>query len=106
MEGSISVNPKDDFLQMMQPFDNMASQLGSAPLSINILGQLCLVATEKDFDLRVEGAENNFDHLKYPESFRASLCQVSQAGYDAFMKGDSCMEKIKLRSAQVRSKSI
>lgn len=94
-------DPKNDFLQQMQPFDNMASQLGSAPLAINVLGQLCLIATEVDFDLRVDGYNTGFKLLKYPESFRASLCQVSQLGYDAFMEADSCMEKIQLRSAQV-----
>ena len=95
------MDPKDCYVDQLQPFDNMASHLGCAPYSISILGHLCLIATGKDFDLRVEGIDRTFEYLNYPESFRASLCQVTNVGYDAFLKADSSMQRIKLRTFQV-----
>lgn len=36
---------KEDMVLMMEPFANMSGQLSAAPLSISILGQLCLIST-------------------------------------------------------------
>ena len=53
--------------------------LKSASMSISILGNLNLIAAAApDFKLTREDAEIELEHLKYPESFRASLSQVSK----------------------------
>ena len=48
--------PKQDMDLMMQPFNQLESRLGHAPMCINILGQLCLIATQKDFSLKETGS--------------------------------------------------
>ena len=44
-------NEKEDFALAVQPME----LLNAAPLSVNILGTLCLLATGDDFSLKVEG---------------------------------------------------
>ena len=43
----------------------------------------------------------SFQHLTHPGSFRASLCQVSHEGYQAFQCADLAMEGIRLQTARV-----
>ena len=67
----------------------------------NILGHLCLIATGPDFPLVMPESEFKFDRLRSPESYRASLCQVSNEGYWAFLEADTQMEKIRMMTEQV-----
>ena len=84
----INVNSGDDknetALLMMSPSMNWAEFLTPAPLSIALLGQLMLVAGEKDFSLEKQRPEKGFKFIKHPESFRACLVQVSNTGWRAF----------------------
>ena len=71
------------------------------PSSVNILGHLCLIATGPDFPLLEAGSDFKFDRLRSPESYRASLCQISNEGYWAFLEADTQMEKIRMMTEQV-----
>ena len=71
-------------LLMMSPSVNWAEFLTPAPLSIALLGQLMLVAGEKDFSLEHQRPEKGFQFIAHPESFRACLVQVSNTGWRAF----------------------
>ena len=53
---------KEDFALANQPVE----LLSAAPLSVNILGTLCLIATGEDFSLKVEGSDFPFERLKAP----------------------------------------
>lgn len=84
----IKANSGDDknetALLMMSPSMNWAEFLTPAPLSIALLGQLMLVAGEKDFSLAKQRPEKGFKFIQHPESFRACLVQVSNCGWRAF----------------------
>ena len=84
----INVNSGNDknetALLMMSPSMNWAEFLTPAPLSIALLGQLMLVAGEKDFSLENQRPEKGFQFIHHPESFRACLVQVSNTGWRAF----------------------
>ena len=88
---------KDDFALAVEPME----LLSAAPLSINILGHLCLVATGKDFPLVDKTSDFKFSRLKTPESFRASLCQISNEGYWAFLEADTQMDCIRMQTETV-----
>ena len=90
---------KDDFALAVEPME----LLSAGPTSVNILGTLCLLATGPDFSLKPENSEFKFDLLKTPESFRASLCQISNEGYWAFLEADTQMDKIRMLTDQVSS---
>lgn len=88
-------------LLMMSPSMNWAEFLTPAPLSIALLGQLMLVAGEKDFSLEKQRPEKGFKFIEHPESFRACLVQVSNCGWRAFNEAHKNMDAIRLYSAQV-----
>ena len=84
----INVNSGSDknetALLMMSPSMNWAEFLTPAPFSIALMGQLMLVAGEKDFSLENQRPEKGFQFIQHPESFRACLVQVSNSGWRAF----------------------
>ena len=63
---------------------NWGEFVTSAQLSIALLGDLMLVAGEKDFSLENQRPEKDFQFVQHPESFRACLVQVSNSGWRAF----------------------
>ena len=69
-------------LLMMSPGMNWGEFLTPAPMSIALLGQLMLIAGEKDFSL--SKPEKGFQFIRYPDSFRACLVHVSNSGWIAF----------------------
>ena len=84
----INANSGDDknetALLMMSPSMNWAEFLTPAPLSIALLGELILIAAEKDFSLENQRPEKGFQFIHHPKSFRACLVQVSNSGWSAF----------------------
>ena len=69
---------------MMSSNINCGEFLTPAPISIALLGQLMLIATEKDFSLEKQRPEHGFKFIEHPGSFRACLVQVSNTGWGAF----------------------
>ena len=74
--------------------------LCNIPLGLSYLGQLNLIGTCKDFPL-MQNEQKPFSILRHPESFRASLTQVSNLGVDAFLKAHSGMEAISMKTKLV-----
>ncbi len=68
--------------------------LTAAPLSIAILGEVLLVAGQKDFSLTPP--PKGFEYIKYPDSFRANLVLLSNEGYNAFLQAHTNMDQIRL----------
>lgn len=95
------VDKKEEMRLMMAPYANWDSFLSPAPLSIALLGQLILISSDADFSLQDKKESIKFEHLKYPDSFRACLVQVSNNGCDAFNKAHSSMDQIRLYSSNV-----
>ncbi|XP_074872399.1 uncharacterized protein LOC142024359 [Carettochelys insculpta] len=60
----------------MKCYANWEEFLMPAPISIAILGQLVFIsAAQKDFSINKNPPKDGFKHVKYPESFKACLCQ-------------------------------
>ena len=93
----INANSGDDknetALLMMSTSMNWAEFLTPAPLSIAVLGQLMLVAGEKDFSLENQRPEKGFQFIENPGSFRACLVQVSNSGWKAFNEAHKVRKK-------------
>ncbi|KAI1785908.1 hypothetical protein LXA43DRAFT_975985 [Ganoderma leucocontextum] len=55
-----------------------ADVLLPAPMAVSILGQLTLVATTADF--KFIGRSGGYKHIRYPDSFRATIIQLVNTG--------------------------
>ncbi|XP_066472103.1 chromosome partition protein Smc-like [Tiliqua scincoides] len=87
---------------MMKPYANWEEYLSPAPLSIAVLGHLiCISAGQGDFSINKNPPPQGFEHIKYPNSFRASLCQVSNEGWHAFNEAHVNMDQIRLLTASI-----
>ena len=73
---------REEMALVMAPYANWEQFLVPAPLTITILGQLMLISTQKDFSLANRAPKDGFEHLRYPDSFRACLVQVSRLCYN------------------------
>ncbi|XP_052076361.1 uncharacterized protein LOC127714343 [Mytilus californianus] len=85
------------------PYSNWDSLLTSTPTSIALIGNLMLIATESDFTLLENAPKDGFKYLKYPNSFRASLVQLSNMGSDAFNDAHMNMDSIRLHTTNLDS---
>ncbi|XP_013791764.1 uncharacterized protein LOC106475632 [Limulus polyphemus] len=92
---------KEEMALVMTPHTNWEQYLVPAPLSIALLGDLMLITNDTDFSLENAKPEGGFKFMRYPSSFRASLAQVSNAGWDAFNEAHKNMDQIRLHSANV-----
>lgn len=94
----IDANSGDDedetALLMISSRINWAGFLTPAPMCIALLGQLMLISTEKDFSLEKREPKDGFKYMQYPDSFRASLVQVCNAGWRAFNEAHTVKTKI------------
>ena len=90
---------KEDALLMMEPYNNWEENIMPAPYAIAILGQLIAISSMKDFPLTAP--KDGFKYAIWPDSFRASLTQVSGEGYKAFNLAHKAMDEIKNATALV-----
>ncbi|XP_067024180.1 uncharacterized protein [Acropora muricata] len=90
-------------LLMMSPSLNCqwAEFLTPALFSIAVMGQLILVAWEKDFSLENQRPKKGFQFIDHPKSFRACLVQVSSSGWKTFNQAHNNMDAIRINSARV-----
>ncbi|XP_030646401.1 uncharacterized protein LOC115826659 [Chanos chanos] len=75
--------------------------LSPAPLSIAVLGELVYVSSSDDFSINKNPPKDGFKFIRYPESFRACLMQVCNAGWRAFNEAHKNMDQIRLYTLQV-----
>ena len=89
---------------MMATYSKMDSHLASAPYTIALLGQLMLLTTEiNDFTLEENVPRDGFKYLKYPNSFRVSLMQITNVGWEAFNTAHVNMDSIRLHTTNMNS---
>ena len=69
---------KEELRMKLAAYSNWDRFLTPAPVSIALLGQLILVSADTDFSLQDKDNTIKFNLLKYPDSFRACLMQVSK----------------------------
>lgn len=59
--------------------ESLENYLCPAALIVNLLGQLVLLSSIKDFPLDAHPPKDGYQYMKWPKSFRASLAQVMSA---------------------------
>ena len=92
---------REDTQMIMQPYANWEEHLTPAPLSITVLGELIFISSKDDFSINQNPPKNGFQFIKYPNSFRACLMQVCNAGWYAFNEAHTSMDQIRLHTANV-----
>ncbi|KAL7871040.1 hypothetical protein SRHO_G00085370 [Serrasalmus rhombeus] len=92
---------RDDIAILMQPYANWEKYLTPAPLSIALLGQLIRISAVDDFSINKNPPKDGFKFIRYPDSFKACLFQVCNAGWQAFNDAHKNMDQIRLYTAQV-----
>lgn len=80
---------------------NALDKITPAPLAISLLSQIVLFAAQSKIDIKIECPQKGCEFLKYPESFRASLHQVSFAAYDAFNRAHVSMDEISMLASMI-----
>ncbi|XP_072531210.1 uncharacterized protein [Salminus brasiliensis] len=86
---------------VMQPYANWEEYLTPAPLSVAILGELVFISSKEDFSINKNPPKDGYQHIKYPESFRACLMQVCNSGWWAFNEAHKNMDQIRLHTMTV-----
>ncbi|XP_078530731.1 uncharacterized protein LOC144817789 [Lissotriton helveticus] len=82
---------------MMKPYANWEEYLMPAPMSVAILGELAAISSASgDFSINLNPPASGFKHMKYPESFSATLMQVCNRAWLSFSTADKNMDKIRL----------
>ncbi|EMP42330.1 hypothetical protein UY3_00408 [Chelonia mydas] len=95
---------RKDTEMMMKPYANWEEYLMPGPISIAILGELaCIAAGQGDFSINKTPPVHDFKYIRHPDSFLASLTQVSHAGWHAFNIAHKNMDQIRLLSMSVPS---
>ncbi|XP_041934669.1 uncharacterized protein LOC121697281 [Alosa sapidissima] len=92
---------RDDTKLLMQPYTNWEEYLTPGPLSIAIMGELVFISSNVDFSINKNPPKDGFKHIRYPESFRACLMQVCNAGWAAFNEAHKNMDQIRLYTGNV-----
>ncbi|KAJ1212922.1 hypothetical protein NDU88_000565 [Pleurodeles waltl] len=81
----------------MKPYANWEEFLMPAPISIAILGELAAISSAGgDFSINLNPPEKGFTHMKYPESFAATLMQVCNKAWVSFSTANKNMDQIRL----------
>ncbi|CAF2109584.1 unnamed protein product [Rotaria magnacalcarata] len=66
----------------------------SGPATVNLLGQLMVVSSKHDFSFQDFMPDYKFLYMRFPRSFRATLTQIANDGWEAFMGAHNNMNKI------------
>ncbi|XP_042188651.1 LOW QUALITY PROTEIN: uncharacterized protein LOC103191511 [Callorhinchus milii] len=101
MKLSKAENVRKDTAMMMQPYANWEEFLMPGPTAIAILGELIFISAADDFPINKNNPDKTYEFIKYPESFRACLMQVSNQGWMAFNKAHKNMDQIRLESLNI-----
>lgn len=72
----------------------------SGPIVVGYMGNLMVLASKRDFPFQAP-VGYIYRHIRYPNSFRATLAQVSSDMYNALMGAHTAMDRIQLAIQQV-----
>ncbi|CAF3441469.1 unnamed protein product [Rotaria socialis] len=72
-----------------------------APMTIQLLGQLLVVSSKTDVSFQEFSPNRSYKYIRNPQSLRATLLQISNDGYQAFLSAHSAMNTIQLNMLQI-----
>ena len=91
---------KEDFELAHRQFADATNYLSAGPFCISTLAQLCLISTSRDFPL--DKSKKEFKVLTCPNSFRASLYQVTASTVTVFKESHSAMDVVRRETDNVK----
>ena len=98
---SIFDDKLDDQLALQDNIDGeWVHLMTSGPLAVVFMGNLLTVASKRDFPL-TRPPQFVFQHIKEPNSFRATLAQISGSMYSALLSAHTAMNSIQFNVQQV-----
>lgn len=92
---------KEEMALIVGPNASWEEFLTPAPMCICLLGELMVISTRADFSLEQTPPKDGFKLMRWPNSFRASLVQITNSGWRAFNEADKTMDQVRLMTAQV-----
>ncbi len=93
---------KIDQLKNQIVIDSQWEELITAgPVTINLLGQLIILSSSHDIDLKESQPNYEFIYMKHPQSFSATLIQISNEGWEAFFNAHTNMDRIQSYMKQI-----
>jgi predicted metal-dependent hydrolase len=91
---------KEDMVMAVAPHSNWVQQILPAPAAVATLAKLAYLGSSSiDFPM-VEPA-GGFKWIKYPDSFKASLTQLCNEGYEAFALSHEAMDDVRLSTLSI-----
>ena len=78
MKISTGADLREEMALTMGPNANWEEFLIVSPMCISLLGELMCISTTADFSLEKKPPKDGFKLIKWPNSFRTSLVQVSK----------------------------
>ncbi|KAL2102978.1 hypothetical protein ACEWY4_002146 [Coilia grayii] len=100
-ELTTSAKLRKDTEMLLAPHANWDKYLTPAPMSVAVLGELVFISSKDDFSINKNPPKDGFKHMKYPNSFKASLMQVCNSGWSAFNEAHNSMDQIRLYTENV-----
>lgn len=73
----------------------------AGPLVVNYLGGLMVLSSQGDFPLTLPSTNYVYNYIQYPDSFRATLVQLSHEMYGALLAAHTGMDRIQTFTAQI-----
>jgi archaellum component FlaC len=93
---------KEDFWILFSSIQDINSQLACAPLAISLLSTIKFIAIQgSDFILIDKEDVPKFQHLEFPNSFRATISGVNNKARNAFIQANSSMDRIMMTTKEV-----
>ena len=91
------------FMTQRNSDGNWEELMVSGPLIINYLSHLMVIASKKDFGFVRPSPDYVYEYIKYPNSFQATLAQLSGDLYEALLAAHTGMDRIQTFTAQIPS---
>ncbi|UJR13152.1 hypothetical protein I4U23_000176 [Adineta vaga] len=101
IESTSNDKSDDQMIEQTQIDKQWETLVVSGPLSINYLGGLLVLSSHKDFGFARPTPEFIYQYIRYPNSFRATLTQLSGEMYDAFLTAHTSMDQIQMLTQQI-----
>ncbi|XP_028405195.1 uncharacterized protein LOC114527688 [Dendronephthya gigantea] len=88
--------------KMLSSITSTCKTLTQAPSTVTTsLGHLLLISARQDFSLKECCPNAKFQYIKFPDSFRACLVQISNGVCDAFYAAHRSMNRISVKSEHI-----
>ncbi|CAF2109589.1 unnamed protein product [Rotaria magnacalcarata] len=75
--------------------------IASGPTTVNLLAQIMVLSSKLDFSLKLAAPKYSFTYVKYPDSFRVTLGQISNEGWRAFLTAHTNMDQLQLNMQRI-----